>query len=255
MSDLQFRVENKIAYLWINRPQAMNALHRGIIDELDCLLDQLAEDKKIRALIIGNEGNFAAGADIKEMVECSPEEAYAFAFSPTYNKLMDLPIPTIAAIDGYALGGGLELALACDIRIASEDAQMGLPELGIGIMPGAGGTVRLPQLIGYAKAFEIIALGKFVSGVEAERIGLVNKTVAKENLINEAQTWANKLAQKAPVAMVSLKRTMLHAKQMPSIKEAIVYEADEWAALFATADQKEGMRAFIEKRKPQFLGE
>lgn len=180
MSELRFQIEDGIGRIWVDRPQVLNALSREIIDDLDVLLDEIKDNKNVKVLIVGGEENFAAGADINGMVECNPEEAKAFAFSTTYDKLMNLPIPTIAAIDGYALGGGLEMTLACDIRIATENAKMGLPELGIGIMPGAGGTIRLPRLVGYSKAFEIIALGRQVSAAEAEAIGLVNKVVKRK---------------------------------------------------------------------------
>lgn len=252
MSELRFHVEDGIGRIWVDRPQVLNALSREIIDDLDVLLNEIKDNKDVKVLIVGGEENFAAGADIKGMVECNPEEAKAFAFSTTYDKLMNLPIPTIAAIDGYALGGGLEMTLACDMRIATENAKMGLPELGIGIMPGAGGTIRLPRLVGYAKAFEMIALGRQVTAAEAEAIGLVNKVVKKEELLEETRKWAYKLMQKAPIALRVLKKTMQNGALILSPEEAIAYEAEQWASLFSTEDQKEGMRAFVAKRRPQY---
>lgn len=254
MTKLNFEVKNNVAYLSVNRPEALNALSRQIVDEMDALLDRIAADEEIRVLVIGEPGNFAAGADIKGMVECDPEGAKAFAFNPTYNKLMHLPIPTIAAIDGYALGGGMELAITCDMRVATTRAVMGFPETGLGIMPGAGGTIRLPRLVGPAKANEMILLSVNVKGEEAQRIGLVNKVVEPDELMPTVVKWAEKLARKAPIALATAKETMVRGMELSSVEDGIDLEAEAWAGLFATEDQKEGMRAFVEKRKPNFCG-
>lgn len=251
---LRLEKREEIAIISVNRPHSLNALNREIIDALDEVLTQIADDAQIRALVIGGTENFAAGADIAGMVECDPEGAKVYAFSPTYNKLDNLEIPTIAAISGYALGGGLELALCCDLRIATEDAKLGLPEIGLGIMPGAGGTIRLPRLIGYSKAFEMIATGKPISGGEAYRIGLVNCLAEKEALLDDAVNFAMKLAKKPAIAMKTAKRTVKTGLTLPTVAEGVAMEADEWASLFTTQDQKEGMHAFLEKRKPIFVG-
>lgn len=256
MSEL-LRLEKKeeIAIISVNRPHSLNALNREIIDALDEVLEQIAANSQIRVLIIGGTENFAAGADITGMAECDVEGAKAYAFSPTYNKLDHLEIPTIAAISGYALGGGLELALCCDLRVATKDAKLGLPEIGLGIMPGAGGTIRLPRLIGYSRAFEMIATGKSISGQEAYQIGLVNCLSEKETLIDDAVSIAKKLAKKPAIAMKTAKRAIKKGLTLPTVDEGVAMEGDEWANLFLTKDQKEGMRAFIEKRKPNFIGE
>lgn len=240
-----------IAVLWIDRPKRYNALSRDIVESIDRELDFIKKDQDIRVLIISGKKNFAAGADIAEMVDITPEEAKAFSFSRTFMKLENLEIPTIAAICGYALGGGLELALACDFRIASEDAKLGLPEINLGIMPGAGGTVRLPRLIGEAKAKELIFLGESLTAFEAYQYGVVNRLVKNEELMTEAFKLAEKLASKSPNALRNAKKSIMN-KDKHSSKEALLNEAEIWSGLFESRDQKEGMRAFLEKRKPNY---
>lgn len=240
-----------VGVLKINRPKAFNALSREVVDLIDEKLELIKADEEVRALIVTSDGNFAAGADIVAMVELGPEEARKFLFSSTFNKLENLGIPTIAAICGYALGGGLELALTCDFRIASEDAKVGLPEITLGIMPGAGGTVRLPRLIGEAKAKEMIMLGGQMKADEALRVGLVSKVVPKEELFGEAMKLAEKLASRPKLALKAAKESINYGKAQAA---AIEHEAIVWSSLFATQDQKEGMRAFVDKRKPQYIG-
>ena len=240
-----------VGVLKINRPKSFNALSREVVDQIDEKLEEIKADEEVRVLILTSDGNFAAGADIVAMVELGPEEASKFLFSETFNKLENLSIPTIAAICGYALGGGLELALTCDFRIASEDAKVGLPEITLGIMPGAGGTFRLPRIIGEAKAKEMIMLGGQIKADEALRIGLVTKVVPKEELFDEAMKLAEKLATRPKLALKAAKKSINNGKANPG---AIDREADIWAGLFATEDQKEGMRAFVDKRKPNYIG-
>ncbi|MDD3164798.1 MAG: enoyl-CoA hydratase/isomerase family protein [Oscillospiraceae bacterium] len=254
MDQLIYKKLDHVGVLQINRPEALNALSREIVDAMDAELDKIAADPEVRVLLIGGTDNFAAGADIKGMVECDPEGARKFSFSPTYKKLMDLKIPTIASVGGYCFGGGLELALTCDFRIASEEAQMGLVETNLGIFPGAGGTIRLPRLIGYSQAMELILFGKKVKGPEALQLGLVNRIVPKEDLWEESIKWATKLSLRAPVAVQSAKQTIKAGLAMQTIDAGIDYEADAWANLFLSQDQKEGMRAFVEKRKPNYIG-
>ncbi len=242
-----------IAVLKINRPKALNALSREIVDLIDDKIEELKKDHEIRVLIITGDNNFAAGADIADMVEKTPEEAKAFLFTKTFSKLENMEIPTIAAICGYALGGGLELALACDLRIASEDAQLGLPEINLGIMPGAGGTVRLPRLIGEAKAKELIYLGGRLNASEAFQYGIVNKVVAKDELMTEAVKMADKLVSKAPLALRAAKLS-ISCSEDKTKQEALEEESVIWSGLFASHDQKEGMKAFLEKRKPNYEG-
>lgn len=243
-------VENGVACVSIERPEVLNALNRDVVDELDSVVTEIANDASVKCMVIHSKGNFAAGADIKAMVDCDPEGAKAFSFSETFNKIDSLPIPTIAVIEGYALGGGLELALACDIRISAETAKMGFPEITLGIFPGAGGTVRAPRLIGMAKAMELIFTGSILSAADAERIGLVNKVVPEEELLNTLNKMTKKIVSQSRAALTATKSTLLQEAAIISTEEAIGVEAENWAALFSTKDQKEGMRAFIEKRKP-----
>lgn len=246
------RVENGIATISINRPEALNALSKDLIDEMDVMLEEISVNPEIRVLMFYSEKNFAAGADIKEMSICDPAGAKAFVFSDTYNKIEALGIPSIAVIDGYAFGGGLELALTCDLRIASKKATLGLTELNLGIIPGAGGTVRLPRLIGEAKAKEMIFMSRIVSGEEARQIGLVNAAVEPEELLATGLKWAEKLKTRSAVALRAAKESIENGIRDTDYISAIGREADIWASLFSSYDQKEGMKAFIEKRKPKF---
>lgn len=243
-----------IAVVSIDRPKAMNALSRAIVDELDECIEHIREDSEIKALIFYSEKNFAAGADIADMVDCTPEGAKKFSFTPTYDKIERLSIPTIAAIEGYALGGGLELALACDLRLADEKAVMGFPEIKLGIMPGAGGTIRAPRLIGPAKAMELIFTGCTLTAEAAEKIGLVNIVVPAGEVLAAAEKMAYKLAKNAPVAMQTAKYTIWKGLQEPEVCKGTALEAEQWSSLFRTQDQKEGMRAFLEKRLPVYVG-
>lgn len=248
---VRYEKKGNIAVLWIDRPERYNALSKKVVESIDRELDSIKKDQDIRVLIITGEKNFAAGADISEMVDITPEEAKAFSFTRTFMKLENLEIPTIAAISGYALGGGLELALACDLRIASEDAKLGLPEINLGIMPGAGGTVRLPRLIGEAKAKELIFLGENLTASEAYQYGIVNWLVKSGELMTEAYRLAEKLAEKSQSALRNAKKSIMN-KDKHSSKEAFINEAEIWSGLFESSDQKEGMRAFMEKRKPNY---
>lgn len=254
MKEISYHIENGIAVMQINRPKALNALSRQIIDDMDDILVEIKANEDVKVLILYNKDNFAAGADVGGMVECDEKEAKDFAFSSTFNELEMLKIPTIAVIEGYALGGGLELALACDLRIAEEDAKLGFPEINLGIMPGAGGTVRAAKLIGIAKAKEMIYLGGTISGKEAKDIGLVNSTAAKGEGLLIAMKWALKIAKAAPIAMKTAKQTINAAYNESIIAKGIEIEGKNWAGLFNTQDQKEGMRAFLEKRKPNYQG-
>lgn len=253
MSELiKLNIENGIATISVHRPEALNALSKDLIDEMDDMLETIKKDPAVRVLMFYSEKNFAAGADIKAMSVCDPEGARAFVFSDTYNKIEAMGIPSIAVIDGYAFGGGLELALACDLRIASKKATLGLTELNLGIIPGAGGTVRLPRLIGEAKAKEMIFMSRIVSGEDAERIGLVNVAVDPDELMATAVKWAEKLKTRSAVALRAAKESIENGIRDTDYVSAINREADIWAGLFSSYDQKEGMAAFIEKRKPKF---
>lgn len=247
-------VNNHVAILTLNRPEVLNALNRTMVDEIDAAADLIARDRDIRVVVLTGAGkHFAAGADINDMAQMVPEEARAFAFSSTFNKVENLPQPVIAAVQGYALGAGFEMALAADIRLAGSSARFGLPEINLGIMPGAGGTQRLPRLIGSAQAKELIFLGHNIDATTALELGLVNRVVADEELLGEAVKMALKMAAKPPVAVTMAKRTVNTGLNM-DVKSGIEFEAVAWSDLFATEDQKEGMKAFLEKRKPEFKG-
>ncbi|HON62993.1 MAG TPA: enoyl-CoA hydratase-related protein [Deltaproteobacteria bacterium] len=250
---LKKSVENGIATITIDRPDVLNALNRDLVTELGSLIDELTADRTIRALIITGTGkNFAAGADIADMVELAPSEARAFSFSGVFDKIEGLPIPVFAAIQGYALGGGLELALACDFRICSTTAKLGLPEIKLGIMPGAGGTQRLPKLIGLSRAREMIYFGTIIDAEKALQWGLCDRVVDGDPA-EHAKSMAEKLLEKSPIALEAAKKSVNFVNDA-DMASGIAYEAVVWADLFSTADQKEGMRAFLEKRKPNFTG-
>ena len=219
---------------------------------MDVVLEELKKDSDIYCLIFHSEKNFAAGADIKKMADCNEEEAKAFCFSPVYDKIAEFPIPTIAAIEGYALGGGFELALCADIRIAGESAKVGFPEVTLGIFPGAGGTIRAPKLIGPALAMELIFTGEQITAQRALDMGLVNRVVPDEAVLDEAMKMAGKIAKRGPVAVRMVKDVIIKGLQMGDVKDGTAYEAQQWAKLFNTYDQKEGMHAFMEKRRPSF---
>lgn len=253
MNQIEVIKKDGITTLKINRPKELNALSREIVDEIDKAVEEVVLDKDTKVFVIHSDKNFAAGADINQMIMCNEEEAKAFIFSPTFNKIAALTIPTIAVIEGYALGGGLELALACDLRIAASNAKLGFPETGLGIMPGAGGTIRTPRIVGEAKAKELIFLGTILDAEEALNIGLVN-AVAKPNALEElVSKWTGKLKNGAPIALAMAKRTIERGGE-ENIQKGIELESENWAKLFNTEDQKEGMLALAEKRKPSFLG-
>jgi enoyl-CoA hydratase/carnithine racemase len=247
-----FEIQENIAIISINRPESFNALNKEVVDSFAKILEYIEKNEEIRAVVINSKGNFAAGADIKDMVEMNASEALEFAFSQTFNKIADLEVPTIAAIDGYALGGGLELALACDLRIATDRSNLGLPEIKLGIFPGAGGCIRLPWIIGYSKALEMILFGRNITAMEAYEIQLVNKVVGSDDLFNEAISWAKKLTNGPIFAQKSAKKIMKEAMLSFARNTLMNLELQYWSALFETEDQAEGMKAFLEKRRPQF---
>ncbi len=245
------KTENEIGVVCLNRPSELNALNKDMVLELDRAFDEMASDPGVKAVVITGEKNFAAGADITNMMALTPEEAKGFSFRHTFNKIEAFPKPVIAAISGFALGGGMELALACDMRVASPTAKMGFPEINLGIFPGAGGTQRLPRLIGTARAKEMIYTGGFVDGAKALEYGLVNQIA--EDPLAEALKLASRLGAKAPAAFRLAKQCLNLALDLDQ-KTGIEFEAVAWCSLFATEDQREGMQAFAEKRKPVFKG-
>ena len=249
---IRLEIRKHIAWLSIDRPEAYNALSRQVVDELDTALDHVAADRDIKVLVIKSRKNFASGADIREMADLTPGEALNFSFGSTFDKLARMRIPTVAAIEGFALGGGMELALACDFRIACADARLGFPEITLGIMPGAGGTFRLPQLIGEAKAKELIYLGKQITAKEALDIGLVNRVENRDCFCDSVEKLAECLSAKSSAALAAAKQTIEENLREPDFGRASDRERRNWSALFEGPDQKEGMEAFLEKRKPKF---
>ena len=253
-SKLLVEKENGIAIVKINNPQSLNALNSTILGELDTLFTELENDSSISVIILTGEGKaFVAGADITEMSSMDAAEGKAFGEkgAKVFRKIELLSKPVIAAVNGYALGGGCELAMCCDIRIASAKAKFGQPEVGLGITPGFSGTQRLPRLVGMGKAKELIFTAEVINADEACRIGLVNSVAEPEELINTAVAMAEKIAGKAPVAVKYSKESINRGMQC-SMDEAINIEANLFGLCFATEDQKEGMKAFMEKRKAKF---
>ncbi|QAA31148.1 short-chain-enoyl-CoA hydratase [Clostridium manihotivorum] len=247
--------EGNIAVVTINRPKALNALNSETLKDIDTVVAELEKDKEVYAVILTGAGEkaFVAGADISEMKDLNEEQGREFGAlgNKVFRRLEVLDKPVIAAISGFALGGGCELAMACDIRIASEKARFAQPESGLGITPGFGGTQRLPRLVGLGKAKELIYTGDMVNAAEALRIGLVNKVVPLESLMDEAKALAKKIAANAPIAVKLCKDAIDRGMQV-GIDEAIVIEAEDFGKCFATEDQKEGMSAFVEKREKNF---
>ncbi len=247
--------EDGVATLTINRPQALNALNFETLQELKVYFTRVQTDPETKVVIITGAGEkaFVAGGDLSGMAPLAPMEARASAqlAQQVLNLIEQGTRPVIAAINGYALGGGCELAMACDIRIIAENARFGQPEVNLGIIPGWGGTQRLPRLIGKGKALEMLLTGDMIDAAEALRIGLANRVVPSDRLLAEARAMAAKIAAKGQVAVRLCKEAVANGLEMESLRAAR-YEADLFALCFATEDQKEGMRAFLEKRVARF---
>src|SRR5574344_109484 len=247
-------VKDKICTVKINNPEAMNALNSTILSELDAAFTEIAANEEVSVVVITGEGRaFVAGADISQMSTMNATEGKAFGVqgSAVFRKIENLDKPVIAAINGFALGGGCELAMACDIRIASNKAKIGQPETGLGITPGFSGTQRLPRIVGLGKAKEIIYTAKPITADEAYRIGLVNKVVEPEALMDAAYAMAKQIAKNAPIALKYSKEAINKGMQT-DIDSAISLENDLFALCFSTEDQKEGMKAFFEKRPAEW---
>ncbi|MGE4274351.1 MAG: enoyl-CoA hydratase-related protein [Desulfitobacterium sp.] len=254
MSVVELKKENRLAFVTINRPKVLNALNTEVLNELDKIITELYDDKDIDVVIFTGAGEkaFIAGADIAEMKEKSPKEAYAFARQGQilFQRIQDLPQPTIAAINGFAFGGGCELAMSCDMRIASEKAKFGQPEVGLGITPGFGGTQRLPRLIGRAKAMELILTGRTINAFEALEFGLLDKVVAPEILMSEAVSLAEAILSKGPFAVRQSKVAINKGLEV-DINTGCELEGNLFALCFGD-EQREGMSAFLEKRQANF---
>jgi enoyl-CoA hydratase len=253
------RTENRdgVLIVTIDRPQVLNALNAQTVGEIGQAFEAARDDDSVKAVIItgGGEKAFVAGADINELAKMTPISGKATASKGqgVFFEIERFPKPVIAAINGYALGGGCELALACHIRIASDKAQIGLPEVTLGIIPGYGGTQRLARLVGKGKALEIICTAERVSAADAEKIGLVNKVVPADQLMSVAEEMARKIASRGPVAVRCAIEAVMSGSEMP-FEEGQFLEATLFGLLCATDDMKEGMKAFLEKRTANFTG-
>ena len=246
--------DNEIGIVQLNRPKVMNALSFELMSELVKSLEEMDNDPSIKVIVLtGSERAFAAGADLAEMSQASTVDLVLGRRFELWDRIRKISKPTIAAVSGYCLGGGNELAMNCDIIIAAEGATFGQPEVNVGIMPGAGGTQRLPRAIGKYRAMEMILTGKSISAEEAHRVGLVNRVVPQESLMEEAKKIAREIASKPPISVRVAKEAVLRA-QDTTLEVGLEFERKAFYMLFATEDGKEGMRAFVEKRKPDYKG-
>jgi enoyl-CoA hydratase len=244
-----------VALVRLNRPRTFNALTGPLMDELMSALEVLNADNSIRCLVItGTDKVFAAGADISEMAQATPVEMVNKAFITRWERLRSIKKPVIAAVSGYALGGGCELAMACDMIVASESAVFGQPEINLGVIPGAGGTQRLTRTVGKALAMEMALNDRRLSAQEAERFGLVNRVAPVGEYLEIAIKLAAEIAARAPMAVQFAKDAVNMALETP-LSAGLAYERNQFYALFSTQDQKEGMAAFLEKRKPDWKGQ
>lgn len=250
MGFVKLEQQDHVGILTIDRPEALNALSHQVLEELDAAIDAVAANDQVHVVVLTGAGrSFVAGADIGEMSGLTAVEGKAWGDfgNKVFLKLENLEKPVIAAVNGFALGGGCELAMSCDIRLASEKAKFGQPEVGLGITPGFGGTQRLPRIVGYGKAMELILSARVIPAAEAKEIGLVNAVYPPEELLNKALELANAIASQAQVAVRCSKRCIRKGMQT-DINTGVAYEAEAFGLCFSTADQTEGMSAFLEKR-------
>jgi enoyl-CoA hydratase len=247
--------EGALGIITLNRPKALNALNTKMVTELIGVLDEFEKDDGVRCVVItGSDRAFSAGADIDEMAETTAVQmAMTGHFFPLWDKVGRYPKPIVGALSGYVIGGGLELAMSCDILVASETTELGQPEINIGVIPGGGGTQRLTRAVGKYKAMEMILTGTRIGAEEAKSAGLVSKVVPKESYLEEAKKVASEIAAKSPVAVRLAKMAVNKAFEM-GLTNAIDFERELFYLLFASEDKKEGMKAFMEKRKPEFKG-
>jgi len=257
-SNLVYEKKGPVAWITLNRPQVLNALNQQTLQELEEALKQAASDPEVKVVVLTGAGEraFCAGLDLKEVVGKSPLEARRLSRlgHRVFKLIEDLPKPVIAAVNGYAMGGGMELVLSCDLAIASENAVFSQAEVNVGVTPGWGATQRLWRLVGLRRAKMLVLTGDRVSAAEAERLGIVNKVVAPDKLREEAEALALKLAEKSPVVLRMAKEQLNKALENP-LSTGLDYEAEAWSLLFSTHDTHEGLKAFLEKRKPSYKGE
>jgi enoyl-CoA hydratase len=246
-------IEDYVALIRLNRPDAMNALNATLMRELVDALQAADRNERVRAIVItGSDKAFAAGADVREMAEMTLVDVYAAdLYGPEPDAIARIRKPVVAAVSGYALGGGCELALMCDIVIAADSAKFGQPEINLGIVAGMGGTQRMARAIGKAKTMDLHLTGRFMDAAEAERSGLVARVVPAKDLIVEAMKVAAKIAEKPALTVMAVKECVNRSQEV-ALREGLLHERRMFHAMFGTEDQKEGMAAFLEKREPQF---
>ena len=246
--------DGAVGVVTLNRPQALNALSYGLVKDLSLAMQELDQDPEVRAIVVtGGEKVFAAGADIKEMADRGPFDERIQERLAYRDKINKITKPVIAAVSGFALGGGCELVMSCDIIIAAENARFGQPEVNLGIIPGSGGTQRLTHVLGKHRAMELVLTGDMLSASDAERLGLVNRVVPPELVLEEAKNVAKKIAAKPALAIKAAKEAVLKAANAP-LDEGLDFERKSFYLLFASEDRSEGMKAFLEKRKAEFKG-
>lgn len=253
---VDIKKENGVLWVKFNRPEALNAINEEFVAELKKAVELAKTDKEVRVVILTGEGRaFCAGADVKMFSRLSAFRAREVIeeLGKTLEELEDLPVPVIAAVNGFAFGGGCEIAMACDILIASENAVFGQPEINLGIIPGAGGTQRLARIVGWKKAMELCLTGERIDARTAEKLGLVNRVVEHAKLFEEVKTFAEKLKAKSPKALMLVKQAVNRGFKS-SLGNGLKYERDLFALSFTSKDAEEGIRAFVEKRAPKFEG-
>jgi enoyl-CoA hydratase len=255
--NLRYEVRSRAAWITIDRPDKLNALNRETVLELNRAVELAARDVEARVLVLGGSGEraFVAGADIQEMSELDAAAAQRFShfLQESLDRLERGTKPVIAAVNGFALGGGCELAMACHLRIASETARFGQPEINLGLIPGAGGTQRLQRLVGRGRALEWILFGGMIDAATALRVGLVQRVVAPERLSASVEEWVEALSSKSPLALARALEAVIRGGEC-AMSEGLCQEAASFGLCFATADMQEGTRAFLEKRQPTFRG-
>jgi enoyl-CoA hydratase len=253
---LMEKLDHHVTLLTINRPDKMNALNQEVRRALLETLDELAGDDDVRVVVLTGAGDkaFIAGADIGEFKDAAPVEQYrSMQAGNIYAAVESFPKPIIAMISGFCLGGGCELAMGCDMRIAAEDARIGQPEINLGLIPGGGGTQRLPRLVGEGWAMRLITTGEMISGAKAAEIGLVEEAVPQEELLDRTLEMASTIGSRSPIALQAAKECILAARRTP-LDEGLKFERGWFSLLFSTEDMDEGVSAFLEKRKAEFKG-